>query len=372
MKILWLNWKDIQHPLAGGAEVVLHEISKRLVAEGHEVTILTALYAGASKEDCIDGIKIIRIGNNKYIHSFLALYYFIRHLRGKYDLVVEVVNTAPYFSPFFEKKAKTILFYHQLAREIWFYETSFPLNYFGYYLLEPIATFLLGKSDADVITISNSTKQDLIKFGFDGNQISIISEGIEFKPIDHIGAIKKYSEPTVLSLGAIRAMKRTDHQVRAFEIAKQYIPNLQLKIAGNATGEYAQKVLKTIQDSPFRDSIEYMGRVSQQQKIELMQKVHAILVTSIKEGWGLIVTEAASQGTPALVYDVDGLRDSVKNKKTGLITEKNTPEDLASNIVAFFNNQQTSVTMSSDAVAFSKEITFERSYQQFKEVVKIS
>lgn len=371
MKILWLSWKDIQHPQSGGAELVMHALSKRLVQEGHDVTILTAMYQGASTEDTIDGIKIIRTGSNRYIHSFLALMYFVRHLRGRYDIVVEAVNTAPYFSPFFEMKAKSFLFYHQLAREIWFYETRSPLSYIGYYLLEPVATFLLGKSRANVITISNSTKQDLMKFGFSEKKISIISEGIELDPIEDISMIAKYEKPTLLSLGAVRAMKRTDHQIKAFEVAKQQIPDLQLKVAGSTSGEFGQKVLELIQASPYSTSIEILGRVSQEQKIELMKKSHVILVTSIKEGWGLIVTEAASQGTPAIVYNVDGLRDSVKDKRTGRVANRNTPEDLALQITAFFKDNQNSATMSTNALAYSKEITFERGYHQFKQVLRL-
>src|SRR5215475_6729637 len=100
MKILWLSWKDIRHPQAGGSELVLHELAKRLVADGHEVTILTALYPGSSKFDTIDGIKIIRVGSNRYVHSLLALCYYATKLRNKYDAVIEIVNTAPYMTPF--------------------------------------------------------------------------------------------------------------------------------------------------------------------------------------------------------------------------------------------------------------------------------
>lgn len=371
MKILWLSWKDINHPLAGGAEVVLHELSKRLVNEGHEVTVLTAMYEGASAEDTIDGVKIIRTGNNKYTHSFAALNYFVRHLRGKYDLVIEVINTAPYFSPFFEKEGRSVLFYHQLAREIWFYETPFPLNFLGFDILEPAATFLLSKSGTTAIAVSESTRKDLKKHGFNESRISLISEGIEIEPIHDPRKVKKFEQPTLLSFGSIRAMKRTAHQIRAFEIAKQQIPELQLKVAGGASGAYGQKVLRMIEESPYADSIEYLGRVSTEQKIELMQKSHAILVTSLKEGWGLIVTEAASQGTPALVYDADGLRDSVIDKKTGLVASYNMPDGLAVVIVDFFKDKDRSATMSINAWEMSKEINFDRSFEQFKQAAKI-
>src|SRR4029077_5380490 len=107
---------------------------------------------------------------------------------------------------------------------------------------------------------------------------------------------------------------------------------LQMKIVGDASGEYGQRVLQYIAQSPYKADIDYLGRVSDEEKMRVMQKAHLIAVTSIKEGWGLIVTEAASQGTPAVVYDVDGLRDAVKDDVTGLITKRNKPQELAERI----------------------------------------
>src|SRR5437879_8219840 len=50
-----------------------------------------------------------------------------------------------------------------------------------------------------------------------------------------------------------------------------------------------------------------------------MTEAHVLLMTSVREGWGLVVTEANARGTPAVVYDVPGLRDSVRNEQTGLV-----------------------------------------------------
>ena len=103
-KILWFNWKDISHPQAGGAEVVTHALCKKLVQEGHEVTLLTALYGDANVTDQIDGINIIRVGRNKFLHSLEANRYYTKNLKNKFDIVIEVVNTAPYFINFSKGK----------------------------------------------------------------------------------------------------------------------------------------------------------------------------------------------------------------------------------------------------------------------------
>ncbi len=371
MRILWISWKDTSHPQAGGAEVVMHELSKRMIADGHDVTLLTARHAGATATDTIDGVHIIRVGNNRYVHSLAALWYYVKNLRNKFDIVIEDVNTAAYFSPFFKDSAQQVLFYHQLAREIWFLETPAPLSHLGYYILEPLATRALSKPRVTTVTISESTKKDLERFGFKADRIKTISEGIHISALKDISRVKKYTQPTMLSLGAMREMKRTLEQVKAFEIAKKSVPELKMKISGDSSGVYGQKVLEYIAQSPYKEDIEYLGRVSDEQKIELMQRCHLIVVTSIKEGWGLIVTEAASQGTPAVVYDVDGLRDSVRNGKTGLVT-KVSPDNLAAGIAKLLKvKPQEYAAIRQSAWEWSKQITFEQSYKDLKKVLDI-
>lgn len=370
MNILWLAWKDHAHPTRGGAEVVLHELINRQLSEGNNVTLLTSKYPGAKRKERLpNGLQIIRIGSNRILHSVQALAYYLCFLRGKFGLIIETVNTAPYFSLLFRGRAKGLAFYHQLARKVWFFETKAPLNFLGFFLIEPISTWLLSRARTPLVTVSESTKQDLSRFGWSTERTFIISEGIRFEPIKTLNDVQKFDNPTVLSLGALRGMKRTIDQIHAFEIAKQTIPNLQMKIAGDATGKYGEQVLAAINQSSCRKDIEFFGRVDEEQKKLLMQKSHLITVTSIKEGWGLIVTEAASQGTPAIVYDTDGLRDSVRNHETGLVVSPG-PERLAAATVFSLRDKKRYQSMRRAAWEWSKLITFDKSYRDLKQAME--
>ncbi|OQA04642.1 MAG: putative poly(glycerol-phosphate) alpha-glucosyltransferase [bacterium ADurb.Bin400] len=367
MKVLWLSWKDLKNPLAGGAEIVKEELARRLAKDGHEVVILTAGFAGAKQEESRDGYKIIRVGGRWTVY-WHAYKYYKQHLRGWADVVIEEINTVPFFSPCYVNE-KRVLFFHQLCREIWFYQMFFPLSWVGY-CIEPVYLWWLRNNQ--VITVSDSTKKDLIKYGFSEKRINIISEGIELEPIDGLDKAKKSEEVVVLSLGAVREMKRTVHQIKAFELAKRELPNLKLKIAGSGDGRYFEKVMRLIEDSPYRQDIEYLGWVSKVEKIKLMREARLIVVTSIKEGWGLIVTEANSQGTPAVVYNVDGLRDSVKNKKTGLVTDKNSAQGLAEAIIGLLSMPMSDYEkMRKHAWEWSKKITFDESYEELRRVIGV-
>ena len=361
-KILWFTWKDKKNSLAGGAEIVNEELAKRLAQNGYEVKLIVGGYKDATPKEIIDGYEVIRVGGRWTVY-WQAYKYYKKNLQGWADLVIDEINTIPFFSKFYVKE-KNILFIHQLCREIWFYQMFFPLNWIGY-IIEPIYLRLL--NGRPVITISNSTKSELQKLGF--KDIQIISEGIEIEPVDNLEQITKYPNPTILSLGSIRAMKRTKDILQAYNLAKQSIPNLELVIAGDSNDPYGQEFLQELEKSDYKQDIQYLGKVSIDKKIELMQKSHIILVTSVKEGWGLIVTEANSQGTPAIVYDVDGLRDSVIDNKTGLICSTNTPVNLAQNIAKLFSDQTLYDKLRQESYKFSQSINFEQSYKDFIKII---
>lgn len=360
MKILWLTWKDKAHPLAGGAELITHNLVSRLAQEGHEVTLLTSRPSGMSSEDTSHGYRIIRIGN-RYSVYYKAARFYKKNLSDWPDIVIEEVNTIPFFSRFYTKKP-SLLFFHQLAREVWFYQMPWPFSWLGY-LAEPLYLRLLNKQQ--VITVSNSTKQDLIRTaGFRRESISVIREGIEITPLPDLQAIKKFSKPTLLSLGSVRPMKRTADIVLAFNHAKKAIPDLKLIIAGNIDGKYGKKVIALVDQSPYKDDISILGPVSLKKKQELMQRSHILAMTSIKEGWGLTVTEANSQGTPVVAYDVDGLRDSVSHNRTGIISMP-TPTALGTAIINLIQDQTTYDRIRAAAWEDSKQYTLENSYRDF-------
>lgn len=365
MNILWITWKDSGHPEAGGAEVVCRELSQRLINDGHKVTLLTSDYEGADSTGGMPaGVRVLRTGSSRYLHPFQALFYYITNLRNKYDLVIEEVNGgAPYFCVFFGRRAKRVLLYHQLGRKNWLYEIKAPFSFLGYYLLVPVATRIISWARVPLITVSESTKNVMSRYGFNPKKTAVISEGLHIDPVKSLQDNAKFDQPTVLSHGSMRAMKRTIDQIKAFELAKKQIPNLQMKISGSSSSEYGKEVLAYIEKSPHKSDIEYLGRTTDEQKIDLMRRCHAILVTSIEEGWGLIVTEANSQGAPAVVYDVDGLRDSVRTE-TGVITAEN-PAALGDGIVALLEDRIVYETMRQNAWQWSKQITFTKSYEDF-------
>ncbi len=97
MKILWFTWKDIKNPQAGGAELLDSEITRRLLADGHEVTLITACFAGGAAEEFSAGMRVIRLGNRWTVY-WRAYRYYKKNLIGWADLVIDECNTLPFFA----------------------------------------------------------------------------------------------------------------------------------------------------------------------------------------------------------------------------------------------------------------------------------
>ena len=365
MHIVWLSWKDHAHPLAGGAELVKAELAKRLAADGHQVTIITDRYPGSATQEQYDGYTIVRVPNWLRLGVYWnAWRYYRRHYtQTPPDIVIDEINTVPFLAfayarPRWKRQAKprVVVFAHQLARQIWFHEMFFPLSLVGY-LLEPVYLWLMRRQPA--IVVSESSKQDLCRFGFNPEQVFIIPEGITMQPADSIGVKTNQS---MLVLGAIRSMKQTLHAVQAFEIAKAKLPNLKLDIAGAPLGAYGQKVSAYVAASRYAADITLHGSVTPAQKQLLMRQTNIIVSTALKEGWGLTISEAASQGALPVVYDVDGLRDAVYRGKGGVLA-KPQPAAMADAIVDALTNDHTAERQF--AYQQSKKLTFDRSYEVF-------
>ncbi|MBD3155494.1 MAG: glycosyltransferase, partial [Candidatus Aenigmarchaeota archaeon] len=313
------NWRDIKNPAAGGAERYIHELAKRL-AIGNKVTLFTPEFKGCKNKEIIDGVKVVRKGG-KYTVYLEALKMYQKEFKGKYDLVIDSINTVPFFTPFFVKEPRLTIFY-QMSKEFWLKSFVFPFNIFGY-LIEPL--YLRVYKKEKVVTISESSKKDLEDLGF--QNIEIVNPGIDFKPSGK--NLKKEENLTLISFSRLVNPKRIDHVIKAFEIINKNIPKSKLWILSDGPGKVDLEGL--VKELGLEKNVEFFGFVDEKKKMELIQRSHYHLFTSVREGWGIVVVEAALNGTPTIGYDVPGIRDSVSKMGGFLIDEGY--EELANKVI---------------------------------------
>lgn len=355
VKILWLSWRDINNPEAGGAEKVAIETASRFVRDGANVTIFTSRFKGGKEIDEVRGVKIIRKGNLLSCR-LLAFFYYLKN--SDFDLIIDEVNTIPFFSIFYAK-SKTLVLIHQLAREYWFTQTIWPINLLGY-ILEPLALKLYKKRPTMVV--SKSSKDDLVKLGF--SDVTIAREGLDIKPTPVI----EKNNNLILFIGRLTRAKGPQDAIYAFQIISQKIPDAHLTVIGKGEPNFV-KSLKKLPKELVVKKVDFLGYVSDQTKVNLLKKAKIILIPSIREGWNLVATEANATGCIPVAYNVPGLQDSIKNNYNGILTEKN-PDALAKAAIYLLQNEKNRLTQAKAGYEFSKSFSWENCYDDIKRVIK--
>lgn len=328
--ILALSWRDITSPKAGGAEVHTHEMLSRADKNKYKIYHLSPLRKGQLTREVIDNVIYIRHGN--IFTVILAAMCYYKKYYDDIDFVIDQCNTHRFFTPLWVASKKRIFYIHQLTKEIWDYSAKFPFSKIGKVLEE---WFLWLNRHDPVITVSESTRDELVERGYDKRKIKIIHNGISFKPWTPQQWCVKEEVPTFIYAGRYSPYKGIDVAIEALVCVKRKYPRARLWIIGKKDQEYVDKnlisICKTkhliwedaVDNNPSGDIVSW-GYVSEDKKLELLSRSWVLLFPSIREGWGIPITEAGCVGTPCIAFDSPGIREAVDYGNAGyLCTEKN-------------------------------------------------
>jgi glycosyltransferase involved in cell wall biosynthesis len=316
VRILFLNWKDLAHPAAGGAEVFTEEVARELVRRGHNVTLFAARVDGEPARELVEGVEIVRDGSRFGVYR-AARRFWSQEGRGSFDVVIDEINTRPFLAPRWIDDTPVVALIHQLAREIWFYEMPFPVSYLGRYILEP--WWLRTYRRIPAMTVSESSADSLRRL-HGWRDVSVIPEG---STPHELPLVPKEQHPTVVFLGRLVAMKRPEHAIAAVRRLRESLPDARLWVIGNGPLEVAAEA-----------GVTFLGRLERAELLARLARAHVLVATSIREGWGLNVSEAAACGTPTIGYAVPGLVDSIPASGGALVDPRS--EALADALRKFF------------------------------------
>jgi glycosyltransferase involved in cell wall biosynthesis len=320
--VLFLNWRDIQHPQAGGAETYCWELAKRLAAAGARVTMFTARHHGATRREMRSEVEVLREGGRLSVYPAAAAH-LLRH-RDRYSVIVDFQNGIPFFAPLFARRATAVIcVVHHVHQAQFGLHFPRPLASVGRFLEKDVARAVYG--GRPVVAVSPSTRRDVrLVLGMRG-PIFIVPNGVT--PVAPV-QVTRTEHPTIAVVTRLVPQKRLQLLILAVARLSDTWPDLQLDIAGS--GPEAAALARTIRELELTDRVRLHGWVDETLKARLLRQAWMTVVPSVAEGWGLTVVEANSAGTPAVAFDVPGLRDSILPGGTGWLL----PEggDLASGL----------------------------------------
>ncbi len=268
MNILILNWRDIKNPKSGGAEILTHEIAKRWIKKGHQVTLFSAMFENGPSEEVIDGVNFIRSGHPDVRSLFSSVQFqaflYYQKNKGKFDAVVDEIHGFPFFTPWYVKEKKVVLIC-EVANELWT-EMFGPLGILG--RLVEWFYFRFVYTNIPYLTISNSTKDELLKEGVRRNLITVLPMGLTFP--NNLKKQKKEKDPTLIFVGRLSKSKGIEDAIKAFEKILRDNFNAKLWIVGNGEKKYITELKEMAEKINVLDKITFWGFATDEKKFELM------------------------------------------------------------------------------------------------------
>lgn len=351
MRIVAVNWQDIENPLGGGAETHLHEILERLAAWGHEVVLLCGGWEGCPPRATRGGVEIHRVGTRQSF-PFLARRYWKRELRARaFDVLYEDINKVPLYTTRWGA-AHVVAVVPHLFGGAAFQELN-PVLATAVWLSErPLARMYRG---VPFQAISESTADDLAARGIPRDDVVVIPPGVSH---DHYTPApgQRAPHPTFAYLGRLKRYKGVDTVIRAF--ARLPRTDAVLEIAG--AGDHRPALEALVRSLDLGERVRFLGFVTEQEKLALLRRAWAVALASPKEGWGLTNVEAEACGTPVVASDSPGIRESVRDGETGFLTRHGDVEAMAAAMERFASSPALVSQMGARARAFAETFTWDR------------
>ena len=354
-----MNWRDIKNPDAGGAELHMHEIGKRWAAAGHEVTLLCAGFQGAEDEEIVSGIKVIRAGNRLSVYPYVLRYLIGRHEKMEHDVILESINTIPFFTPVATRTPVVAQIYSIDNRQVLLREltmATFPMS-MGAYTVSLSVPRVFRK--CVITTISESSKTRLIQEGFLERNIHVAFPGVSeaFREMLMQGQELDRPNSTIVYLGRLKRYKGVQDIISAIPILRKTIPNIRLLIIGK--GDYEATLRELCASLGVLANVEFCGYVSENQKALLLKSASLFVCTSLDEGgWTISGAEALSAGVPIVVSSSQ--LDLLGGGLNGALVEGGNPSVLAETISRILLDRASWGMLSKHAIEFSSQFNWDR------------
>ncbi|MDP9342116.1 MAG: glycosyltransferase [Actinomycetota bacterium] len=312
-RVLFLAWRDTRHPEGGGSEVFVEEMARGLAAAGHDVTIFCAGYEGAPRSEVVEGVRFVRRGGRKSVYLWAAWYHLTGRLHG-HDVVVDVQNGVPFFSPLYCSRPVVVLIHH-LHQEQW--PMVFPERTarVGWWIESRLAPALYAR--ASYVTVSDATRSDLGRLGVEPERVSVVHNGVRLPAAS--GSLQKTPNPSICFLGRLVPHKRVEVLLESAARLREDHPDLTVTVVGQ--GWWEPKLFDLRSRLGLEDCVRFTGWVDEETKARILEESWVLAMPSVKEGWGIAVMEAAAAGIPAVGFRVGGLAESIQDGTTGLVAD---------------------------------------------------
>lgn len=369
MRVLFLATRDWDNPAAAGGDIQLWEWARFLASRGHTVTFLASRFPGARKEETLDGINVVRLGGVLSLW-FRTFWYYVRHCRGRYDVVVAEGfggSRIPRFSPLYVREP-IITEWHQLHGAL--FGAQYPK------LLVPLLNLverLTARAHRNTLVhaFTQEWHEAFPTIGFKHENIFVLPCTIREEWLDGTEPAQ-VTAPTLLWLGKFRRYKCPHDAVLSTKLVAEQIPEVRLILAGrHDDGKYERQLKALVEHLDLEQHVEFRFDIVEERKRRLLKTCRALILPSAVEGFGIVVLEANACGTPVIASSrVPG--SVVQQNHNGLRYPFGDTAALARSIIAILEDDELYGRLSANSVAFAKQFAWASVGARFERVLELA
>lgn len=295
-------------PERTGTEKYSYELLKSLAHIDHKNTYIVYLRPD-SQVDLKDWPENFQFKVLNYPRLWTQAGLALQTFTDKIDVLFVPAHTLPILR---KPGLKTVMTVHDLGAE--FLPTTHQLKqrlYLGF-----ITKYQLNCA-TKLISVSQSTKKDLINQGIEGEKISVIYEGFDnslFKPpsLDIYSSILKQfdleNQKYFLFVGTIQPRKNLGNLIKAFKGFKNVFPQTEIKLVlAGGKGWLSEDIFTLPKKLGIKECVKFLGRVKDEELPALYSGALAFTYPSLYEGFGLPILEAMACSCPVITSNSSSL-----------------------------------------------------------------
>ena len=368
MRILMLTW-EYPPRVVGGISRVVHDLSHRMIKDGHEVTVVTYRDGNTPYYENDKGVDVYRVDNymihpNNFIDWIMQMNFNMIAKatelmnKQKYDVIHAhdwlVSYAAKTLKHAFDVPVVATIHATESGRNSGIHdETQRYIN---------DSEWLLTYEASEVIVNSNFMKNDIQRlFGLPFEKINVIPNGINLN--NFTGIERDYdfrrqyamdNEKIILYVGRLVYEKGIQYLIGAMPKILNNYHDAKLVICGRGG---MMDELKQEAHNLGIDNKVYFAGYCDSKKVQKMYKCADVAVfPSTYEPFGIVALEGMLSGTPTVVSDVGGLNEIVEHGVTGMKSYAGNSNSIADSVLALLFDPKLCDTVSKNAVKEVKEL----------------